>query len=50
MYYNLILHVVLYHVTFILPINNYKHTTKIVDYKFRKSDIYHLFILLEHTE
>ena len=41
MYYNLTLHVVLYHVTFILPFNNYRHATKIVNNTFRKSDIYH---------
>ena len=34
MYYNLILHVVLYHVTLILPFNNYRHTTKIANNTF----------------
>ena len=49
-YYNLILHVVLYHNTFILPLSYYRRATKIVNNIFRKSDIYHLFILLEHSE
>ena len=46
-YYDIILHVVLYHVTFILPLNNYRYVTKIANSTFRKSDI---FILLERGE
>ena len=48
-YYNLILHVVLYHANFFLPLNKYRHATKNVNNTFRKSDVYLLFILLEHN-
>ena len=40
MYY-LILRVVLYHITFILLLNNYMNATMIVNNAFRKSYIYH---------